>query len=260
MYGWDPQTIGAKPCANQDEGACRADQNDAGGATMYFGSGLTFMTKHMNKGEIIDCNTAAFNCEPLWGTNKHCLIKQKLMCAQSWCCEGQWDIDMTGPWREQGSAREVLEGAVFANCNDARAAVRKMMIDLTSSPEREEVSQSKWDDIRDKVFDQACKPCYGSTPNFESAHSVNMSYLDEMVPITDPMADIPSDGTFTMPSLYQVDLYLVPLLAFIVLILSCVQCWMTMKRCGRCKSKRYGVAKTVDYDSEMGLDEADPMK
>lgn len=93
---------------------------------------------------------------------------------------------------------------------------------------------------------------YGSCPitaTSQSAHAV--------IPALDTWT--PSNTEPIVSPLFQVDLYLVPILAILVFILSCCQCWMLRKRRQRNKSKRNGAARIVDYDSEMGLDEAKPI-
>jgi len=60
----------------------------------------------------------------------------------------------------------------------------------------------------------------------------------------------------TMPSLYELNLYLVPIITLLLLFLSCVQCVSLVRLCTRGTVKGYGVVKKVDYDTETGTDEA----
>ena len=63
-----------------------------------------------------------------------------------------------------------------------------------------------------------------------------------------------SEPVMPSSSLYQLDLYLVPIIAFMMLIMCCLQFRM-LKRFKRTNA-RYEVAKDVDlYDSDVNLDE-----
>ena len=89
----------------------------------------------------------------------------------------------------------------------------------------------------------ACSPCS------VSAHSV-VPELDEWNP---------ENNESIVPSLYTLDLYLVPILALIVLILTCCQCWTFIKLCKVKAQKRYRVVKNLEYDNEVDREEAIPM-
>ena len=82
-----------------------------------------------------------------------------------------------------------------------------------------------------------------------SAHSV-VPELDEWNP---------ENNEPVVPSLYTLDLYLVPILALIVLILTCCQCWTFIKLCKVKSRKKYRVVKNSEHDNEVDREEAIPM-
>jgi len=248
-YHLDPKADkGAIWCANEG-GRCSAD---GGKAEIYYGWGLTWQRKTLAKGSEIKCGNGNMGCDPLPGTRKYCFKVQQYDPNQPICCQGLWQISRFGV-----DYSDYAPATQYDNYDAAIAEITK----TTKSSIRDGAEERGFDgdtvvdaadvpNLVQKIFNQICEPeeCSGN-----SAHSVSKPH-DDIVWTPENMYNL------EMPSLFQMDLYLVPVIAFFLLFLSCVQCWSLVKRCKRRLPKKYAVVKRIDYESEVGTDEAMPMK
>ena len=243
-YHLDPKADkDAKWCANEG-GRCSAV---GGKAEIYYGWGLTWQRKTLAKGSEIKCGNGAMGCDPLPGTRKYCFKVQDIDPNQQFCCQGDYDITAKSKGTQfplydyEGTYGDL---AKFDNMAAMKKGIMAVVVDNVPDQFHDTVGM---EDIRDQIIEDICDPCANS------AHSVSMPH-DDIVWTPENMYNL------EMPSLFQMDLYLVPIIAFFLLFLSCVQCWSLVRRCTRRVPKKYAVVKRIDYDSEVGTDEAIPMK